>query len=331
MDNSSLVELLTDHLKDVYDAEKQLTKALPRMARAARDEELAQGFRQHLEQTQEQARRLERVFEQLGMKARGKPCAGMKGLIQEGQELIEQEEEQALDLSLCAAARKVERYEMVAYESLIDTAQKIKQTEVVNLLRQTFQEEAETEKRLATISKRLMKEVLSGGAREQEMESSRGRSASSNRGRESQKASSRARNGRERASSSARGGTGQNESSRGGKSKGGRNSHLSVTTTDPEEIRQWAEERGGKPACVKGTGGKGDIGMLRIEFPGKPNANEQKLTPISWDDFFGKFEERGLALVYQKQTANGQRSNFNKLISRQGEAKPKTRAAGRRG
>jgi len=331
MDNSSLVELLTDHLKDVYDAEKQLTKALPRMARAASDEELAQGFRHHLEQTQEQARRLERVFEQLGTKARGKPCAGMKGLIQEGQELIEQEEEQALDLSLCAAARKVERYEMIAYESLIGTAQKAKQAEVVNLLRQSFQEEAETEKRLAAIGKRLLKQVLSGGAREPET-ASRGRGASSNRSRESEKAtSSWGRNRSERASSNGRGGRGQNESSRGSRSRGGSKSHLSVTTTDPEEIRQWAEDRGGKPACVQGTGGKGDIGVLRIEFPGKPNANDQKLTPISWDDFFDKFEERGLAMVYQKKTANGQRSNFNKLISREGETKGNTRAASRRG
>ena len=77
-----------------------------------------------------------------------------------------------------------------------------------------------------------------------------------------------------------------------------------------------------------GTGGKGDIGMLRLEFPGRPNAKDDKLTEISWEEFFDKFDERGLALVYQEQTARGQKSNFNKLISREPEAKPKTRAAG---
>jgi len=75
-----------------------------------------------------------------------------------------------------------------------------------------------------------------------------------------------------------------------------------------------------------GTGGKGDIGLLRLEFPGKPNANDDKLTPISWDDFFQKFEERGLALVYQEQTAEGEKSNFNKLVAREAETKSKSRA-----
>jgi hypothetical protein len=92
--------------------------------------------------------------------------------------------------------------------------------------------------------------------------------------------------------------------------------HHSKTTTDHDEIRRWAEERGGKPACVKGTGGKSDIGMIRLEFPGKPHANDDKLEPITWNEFFEKFDESGLALIYQEQTAEGERSNFNKLVSR---------------
>jgi len=92
--------------------------------------------------------------------------------------------------------------------------------------------------------------------------------------------------------------------------------HLSKTTTNHEEIQRWAEARGGKPACVQGTGGKGDVGLLRIEFPGKPNAKDDKLQEIDWDEFFEKFDERGLALVYQDHTADGQKSNFNKLVSR---------------
>jgi hypothetical protein len=103
--------------------------------------------------------------------------------------------------------------------------------------------------------------------------------------------------------------------------------HSSRTTTDHDEIRRWAEERGGKPACVKGTGGKHDIGLLRIEFPGAPGAKDDKLQPIEWDDFFDKFEERGLALVYQEETAAGEKSNFNKLVDRAEAKGSKTRTA----
>jgi hypothetical protein len=103
--------------------------------------------------------------------------------------------------------------------------------------------------------------------------------------------------------------------------------HLSRTTTDHQEIRRWAEERGGKPACVQGTGGKGDVGLLRIEFPGSPGAKDDKLQPIDWEDFFDKFDERGLALVYQEHTADGQKSNFNKLVDRDSTQTAKTRTA----
>jgi hypothetical protein len=92
-------------------------------------------------------------------------------------------------------------------------------------------------------------------------------------------------------------------------------SHTSHTTTKHDEIRKWAEERGGKPACVRGTGGKNDVGMLRLDFPGY--TGEDKLQPISWEDWFEKFDERKLALVYQEETAAGEKSNFNKLVSRE--------------
>ncbi|HZS54543.1 MAG TPA: hypothetical protein VFA65_09085 [Bryobacteraceae bacterium] len=91
--------------------------------------------------------------------------------------------------------------------------------------------------------------------------------------------------------------------------------NLSKTTEDHEEIRRWAEERGAEPACVKGTGDEGDIGMLRLDFPGY--SGEESLQHITWDEFFQKFDERKLALVYQEETAGGERSNFNKLVSAQ--------------
>lgn len=111
------------------------------------------------------------------------------------------------------------------------------------------------------------------------------------------------------------------ESSRGARQKSqsgtSRRKSTSNTTTDHDEIRRWAESLGGNPACVKGTGGSEDIGMLRIEFPDAPNANDQKLQPIDWDEFFDKFDERNLALLYQDRTADGQKSHFYKLIGRE--------------
>jgi hypothetical protein len=86
-------------------------------------------------------------------------------------------------------------------------------------------------------------------------------------------------------------------------------------TTDREEIRQWAEERGARPSCVRGTGGDGGTGMLRLDFPAY--TGEDSLTEISWNDWFDKFDERGLALLHQDTNARGQKSNFNKIISRE--------------
>src|SRR5579875_65800 len=89
----------------------------------------------------------------------------------------------------------------------------------------------------------------------------------------------------------------------------------SKVTFDHNEIRRWAEERGAKPACVKGTGGHGDIGMIRLDFPGY--SGEESLQPISWEEWFEKFDERNLALLYQETTAEGEKSNFNKIVSRE--------------
>ena len=90
---------------------------------------------------------------------------------------------------------------------------------------------------------------------------------------------------------------------------------LERVLTDHEEIRQWAEERGARPARVKGTGGDGDVGIIRLDFPGY--TGEDSLEPISWDDWFRKFDESNLALIVQDVTATGERSNFNKLVSRE--------------
>src|SRR5947208_12682202 len=112
---STLRETFLDELADLYDAEKQLLKALPKMAKAAENDQLKAGFEQHLTETEEHVARLEEVFESLGEEAKGKKCKGMKGLIEEGQEKIEDD---AGDAALIAAAQKVEHYEIASYGSL---------------------------------------------------------------------------------------------------------------------------------------------------------------------------------------------------------------------
>jgi len=87
------------------------------------------------------------------------------------------------------------------------------------------------------------------------------------------------------------------------------------TTTNHDEIRKWVEERGGQPACVKTTGKKGDIGLLRIDFPGY--GDDEKLQPIEWDEFFEKFDKEKLAFLHQDETADGKESRFSKLVSRE--------------
>jgi hypothetical protein len=89
----------------------------------------------------------------------------------------------------------------------------------------------------------------------------------------------------------------------------------SKVTFDHDEIRRWADERNATPACVRGTGGHGDLGMIRLDFPGY--SGESSLEHISWEDWFKKFDERNLALLYQETTAAGERSNFNKIVSRE--------------
>ncbi len=307
MSTSSMQELLVDQLRDLYDAEKQLTKALPKLAKASKNPELAQGFRDHLEQTQGHVQRLEQIFEILGLKAKSKPCEAMKGLVAEGQEAIAEDlDPETKNIALIAAARRVEHYEMAAYGTLVMAAQAMKQPEIAKLLQATLQEETETDKKLVASGKILLKEAVRPDA------DSGAPTTKSSSGNKSAPAKS----------------TGKASSSGASKKSSGGEAHLSHTTSDHDEIRQWAEARGGKPACVQGTGGKGDVGMIRIEFPGKPHANDSKLEEISWDEFFDKFDQHGLSLVYQEKTAEGQQSNFNKLVAKtESETKSKTRAA----
>jgi hypothetical protein len=107
-----------------------------------------------------------------------------------------------------------------------------------------------------------------------------------------------------------------------------RSSSSARPLTRHDEIRQWVEERGGKPACVRGTGGGEDVGMIRVDFPGY--SGENSLEEISWDEWFEKFDDSNLALLVQEKTANGERSNFNKLVSRENAGARQSAGRGRR-
>src|ERR1700748_2827941 len=103
--------------------------------------------------------------------------------------------------------------------------------------------------------------------------------------------------------------------------------NLSKTTQDHEEIRRWAEERGGKPSHVKSTGSGDDIGILRIDFPGY--SGEGSLEEITWDEFFEKFDDNDLSLVYKEETAEGERSNFNKIVKAETVDRPEKKTSGK--
>jgi ferritin-like metal-binding protein YciE len=142
-------DLLVHELKDLLSAEKQLLKALPKMAKGAANEKLRDGFLEHLEQTKTHVQRLEQAFEHLGKTARAEHCNGMEGLIEEGSEQLEQSgEPSVLDAGLIGAARRVEHYEMAGYCTASLLAEKLGQKQILKLLQQTFEEEQETDSKL---------------------------------------------------------------------------------------------------------------------------------------------------------------------------------------
>ncbi|RYZ22126.1 MAG: ferritin-like domain-containing protein [Chitinophagaceae bacterium] len=149
-----LNELFVEELKDIYWAEKHLTKALPKMAKAATSPELTDAFTTHLAQTQEQIGRVEQVFEMLGMPARAKKCEAMSGLVEEANQGIEDTPKgsSVRDAALIICAQKVEHYEIAAYGSLVQLAKTIGQAEVANLLAETLTEEKETDQILTELA-----------------------------------------------------------------------------------------------------------------------------------------------------------------------------------
>jgi ferritin-like metal-binding protein YciE len=152
MADKGLKELYIDELKDLYSAENQLVKALPKMAKAATSPDLKTGFAKHLEQTKGHVQRLETIFEQLGESPKGKKCKGMEGLIAEGSEAIEEYEGELLDAALIGAAQRVEHYEMAGYGTVSAFAEELGESEHVTLLNETLEEEKETDEKLSALA-----------------------------------------------------------------------------------------------------------------------------------------------------------------------------------
>ena len=157
---SELKELYIDELKDIYSAETQLVKALPKMAKAAVSKDLRTGFEQHLEQTKGHVSRLEQIFDALGEKPTGKKCEGMAGLIKEGGEAAEEDYEgDVKDSALIGAAQRVEHYEIAAYGTVRAMAEKLGEDDAVELLSETLQEEKDTDVKLSDLSDKMKVEA----------------------------------------------------------------------------------------------------------------------------------------------------------------------------
>ena len=153
----SLDDLLVHELQDIYDAEGQIVKALPRMIKAASHPELQAAFEEHLEQTEGQIERLEQAFKLLGVPAKGQKCAGMAGLIEEGKKMMEEDADPAvMDAALIAAAQKIEHYEIASYGCVCTYAEMLGYDQVHDLLGQNLEEEETTDEKLTDLAESVI-------------------------------------------------------------------------------------------------------------------------------------------------------------------------------
>ena len=166
----SMEQLFLEEIKDVYNAEKQLVRALPRMAKAAADPKLQQAFTKHLRETEGHVERLERIFKALGQTPRGKKCKGMEGLIEEGKEILEEDGlPEVIDAALISAAQRVEHYEIAAYGCLRTYAQLLGMRDADRLLQQTLTEEEATDEALTALGEGgINQAAVAAGAADEE-------------------------------------------------------------------------------------------------------------------------------------------------------------------
>lgn len=162
MQSEMLQEFLVEELKDLYSAEKQITKALPKMIKSASSRELRTAFESHLKETEKQIVRLETILEELEESPRGKKCKGMEGLLEEGKEAIEEnsDEPEVLDVAMIAAAQRVEHYEIAGYGCARTYAQLLGMDEAVQLLEETLEEEKATDLKLTQIAEKVNVEAM---------------------------------------------------------------------------------------------------------------------------------------------------------------------------
>jgi ferritin-like metal-binding protein YciE len=198
----TLHDAFRDVLRDAYEAEMQITKALPKMAKAASSPELRTAFETHLEETRGQIARLEDVFAALGEKVRGKHCDGMAGIIEEGKSAMEEDfDESTLDAALIASAQRVEHYEMAAYGTLVAWAKAMGHTEAVDLLEETLEEEKSTDAKLTQLAEGGINQEAADAAHpegddeEEEQQAPPRKTASAARGSSAKAAKSAKKNG----------------------------------------------------------------------------------------------------------------------------------------
>ena len=162
MADQTLQELYISELKDLYSAEQQLVKALPKIVKAVESEDLSNAIASHLEETKNQVSRLEQIFESLGENPKGKKCIGMQGILEEGSETIDDFEGSVLDAGVISAAQRVEHYEIAAYGSVCAYAELLQRTEDLGLLKETLEEEKNADEKLTQISETINQEALEG-------------------------------------------------------------------------------------------------------------------------------------------------------------------------
>jgi len=171
MAGSNLRDALVEEIKDLYNCEKQLTKALPKLAKGATSDELREAFESHLEETEGQVTRLERVFELLDEKPRGKHCAGIAGIIEEGSDILgEDMEDSVKDACLIAGGQRAEHYEIAAYGTAIAWAEALELTDVAEVLQQTLDEEKAADEKLSALAESGINEAATAGESDEEME-----------------------------------------------------------------------------------------------------------------------------------------------------------------
>jgi len=164
MEMNSLQDLLIHDLKDLYNAEIQLTKALPKMAKAASDPSLKQAFQTHFAETEQHVQRLEQILQELDESPEGKKCKAMEGLIEEGKDLIDEDAEpEVMDAGLIGAAQKVEHYEIAGYGTVRTYAQMLGNDQAARLLQQTLDEEGATNKKLTELAMECINAEAEGG------------------------------------------------------------------------------------------------------------------------------------------------------------------------